>query len=150
MIIERLNAFESQMPYVYVPGFEPFILSLRAAGIATAVVTSSNRKKMEAVYRAHPEVEGWFDRILTSEDFTESKPSPECYLVGAAALGAEPSECVVFEDSINGLHSGMASGAKVVGLSTTNPAETVGQLSHLVVPDFRPLTLADCLRLVAG
>ena len=42
-----------------------------------AVVTSSNDKKMEAVYRAKPEIKSMFDRILTAEMFTASKPAPE-------------------------------------------------------------------------
>ena len=68
LIVERLNRFESQMQYDYIPGFTDFIVALRSEGITTAVVTSSNRIKMQAVYRAHPEVRDFFDRILTSED----------------------------------------------------------------------------------
>ena len=78
LIVERLNRFESQMQYDYIPGFTDFVEALRREGITTAVVTSSNRIKMQAVYRAHPEVKDFFDRILTSEDFSESKPSPDC------------------------------------------------------------------------
>ena len=50
----------------------------------------------------------FFDAILTSEDFERSKPDPDCYLKGAALFGAERDECVVFEDSFNGLKAGRA------------------------------------------
>ena len=148
-IEERLNDFESKMEFKYIPGFVEFVEEARKEGIHTAVVTSSNRIKMQAVYRAHPEVSDFFDRILTSEDFAESKPSPDCYLKGAEAFGSKPAECVVFEDSINGLKAGMASGARVVGLSTTNAPHTIQALCHLIVPDFTGLGVAQCRQLVA-
>ena len=102
LITERLNAYEAQMDYIYVPGFEAFVASLRQEGVKTAVVTSSNQPKMEAVYRSHPEFRGLFDAILTSEDFERSKPHPDCYLKAAERFGIEPKDCVVFEDSFNG------------------------------------------------
>jgi HAD superfamily hydrolase (TIGR01509 family) len=69
---------------------------------------------MEAVYRKRPEFKQLFDAILTSEDFRESKPSPDCYLTAARRFGLQPDDCVVFEDSFNGLKSGRASGAFVI------------------------------------
>ena len=36
----------------------------------------------------------YFDRVLTSEDFAESKPHPDCYLKGAAYFGVEPEDCI--------------------------------------------------------
>lgn len=135
-IVERLNAFEQQMRYEYVAGFERFVTTLRSHGVRTAIVTSSNRPKMEAVYAQHPELNGYFDAILTSEDFSESKPSPDCYIKGAEHFGVLPEECVVFEDSFNGLESGRESGAYVVGLSTTNPAEQIASLTNMVIADY--------------
>ena len=139
-VVERLNAFEAQMHLDYVAGFETFVEELRRKGMKTAVVTSSNLQKMENVYRKHPEFKGWFDAILTSEDFAESKPSPDCYLRAANRLNVNTDNCVVFEDSINGLRSGCAAGMKVVGLLTTNPIEKVRELSDIQIPDYTVLT----------
>ena len=139
-VVERLNAFEAQMRLDYVAGFETFVEELRRKGVKTAVVTSSNLQKMENVYRKHPEFKGWFDAILTSEDFAESKPSPDCYLRAANRLNVSADDCVVFEDSINGLRSGCAAGMKVVGLLTTNPLEKVRELSDIQIPDYTMLT----------
>ena len=135
-IVERLNAWELQMKYEYLDGFEAFIGFLRSRGVRTAIVTSSNRPKMEAVYAQHPELKDYFDAILTSEDFSESKPSPDCYIKGAERFHVLPEECVVFEDSFNGLESGRESGAYVVGLSTTNPAEQIAPLTDIVIADY--------------
>ena len=138
-ITERLNDFESKMTFSYVPGFITFIEKLREEGVKTAVVTSSNKVKMQAVYASHPEFISLFDAILTSEDFAESKPSPDCYLRAAARFGADAAECVVFEDSFNGLKSGRAAGMQVVGLCTTNAAELIAPLCDLVVPDYQKI-----------
>lgn len=135
-IKERLDMYEQHMEYNYIPGFGAFLGEMTKRGVKTAVVTSSNLAKMNAVYEKHPELPGMFDAILTSEDFDESKPSPDCYLKAAARFGVNPNECVVFEDSYNGLKSGRASGAKVVALATTNPSDSLAPLSDIVVDDF--------------
>ena len=138
-ITQGLNAFEQQMKFEYVPGFLDFVADLRRNDIRTAVVTSSNQPKMSSVYRQRPEFRQLFDAILTSEDFAHSKPHPDCYLRAAARFGADSDSCVVFEDSFNGLRSGLAAQMAVVGLSTTNSAERIAPLCHLVIPNYQGL-----------
>ena len=139
VITERLNKFEQQMHYDYIAGFLDYITSLRQKGVKTAVVTSSNQPKMQAVYQSHPEFRSLFDAILTSEDFERSKPDPDCYLKAAERLGVTPSESVVFEDSFNGLKSGRAAGMFVYGLATTNSAEKIAPLCDQVINDYTTL-----------
>jgi HAD superfamily hydrolase (TIGR01509 family) len=139
IVTRRLNEFEAQMDYSYIAGFEAFVHDLRQHGVKTAVVTSSNMPKMESVFRARPEFKSLFDAILTSEDFAESKPSPDCYLKGAERFGVSPDECVVLEDSINGLKSGRAAGMYVVGLTTTNTKENIESLSNIQISDYQDI-----------
>ena len=135
-ITDAINDFERNMSYPFVPGVENYIKSLKSNGIRTAVVTSSNLLKMENVYRCHPGFREMFDMILTSEDFSESKPSPYCYLKAMKLFGAGPENCVVFEDSLAGLQAARASGAFVTALTTTNPEEVVRNYADLVIRDF--------------
>lgn len=135
-ITDAINDFERKMSYPFVPGVENYIKSLKSNGIRTAVVTSSNLLKMENVYRCHPGFREMFDIILTSEDFSESKPSPYCYLKAMRLFGAGPEDCVVFEDSLAGLQAARASGAFVTALTTTNPEEVVRNYADLVIRDF--------------
>ena len=135
-ITDAINDFERKMSYPFVPGVENYIKSLKSNGIRTVVVTSSNLLKMENVYRCHPGFREMFDMILTSEDFSESKPSPYCYLKAMRLFGAGPEDCVVFEDSLAGLQSARASGAFVTALTTTNPEEVVRNYADLVIRDF--------------
>ena len=100
-ITQELNAFESCMHMNYIAGVLSFIKELKTHGVKCAVVTSSNRQKMQSVYRQHPELPFLFDCILTAELFARSKPAPDCYLLGASVFGTIPENCFVFEDSIN-------------------------------------------------
>ena len=124
-ITERLDIFERNMDYRFIAGVLDFITMIRAAGVKTAVVTSSNKPKMASVLAARPDIQTLFDRILSAEDYAASKPAPDGYLKGAEVFGADPAQCAVFEDSINGLRAGRAAGCLVVGLTTTNPYDAV-------------------------
>lgn len=139
-ITERLNRFEQEMSFDFIPGVLDFIADLHRNGVKTAVVTSSNEAKMAAVYRVHPEIKTLFDRILTAEMFTASKPAPDCFLLGMEVFGTTPDTTYVFEDSFNGLKAGMASGATVIGLATTNAREDIAPLCHYVLDDFQRFT----------
>ena len=143
-ITARLNDYEQQMHYDYIAGFEPLIATLHHHGVKTAVVTSSNIPKMESVYRYQTGFCSLFDAILTSEDFERSKPDPDCYIKAAQRLETENDECIVFEDSFNGLKSGRAAGMTVVGLATTNTVEAIKPLSDLQLKDYDGLTF-ECL-----
>ena len=138
-----VNEYEQNMSFNYITGFEDFVKDVRSKGIKTAVVTSSNLEKMQNVYNKHPEFKGYFDEILTSEDFEESKPSPDCYFKAAARFGVSPKECIVFEDSFNGLRSGIASGARVIGLSTTNSEAEIEPYTKEVISNYDGFTLSD-------
>lgn len=145
-VTERLNAFERDMRLDYIPGFVSFVQDLHAHGVKTAVVTSSNREKMKVVYKKRPEFSGYFDRVLTSEDFAHSKPAPDCYLKGAEVFGALPQECVGFEDSLNGLRAVREAGAYTIGLATTNSREVITPLSDQVIDDFTHLTFDGMMK----
>lgn len=142
-ITALLYEYEQNMSFNYIAGFEDFVKDVRSKGIKTAIVTSSNLEKMQNVYNKHPEFKGYFDEILTSEDFEESKPSPDCYFKAAARFGVSPKECIVFEDSFNGLRSGIASGARVIGLATTNPVAEIEPYTKEVISNYDGFTLSD-------
>lgn len=138
-----IDEFERNMPYDLVPGAWEFLCQVKEAGIPTAIVTSSHDKKMSNAWRAHPGLKEMVTTVLTSNDFTASKPNPECFLKAMEKLGATPERTVVFEDSIHGIEAGRAAGALVVGLSTTFPREKIEPLCDMVIEDFTQFRLED-------
>ena len=136
-ITERLNAFERQMDFPYIAGAREFLEALQAQGVPTAIVTSSNCDKMACLYARHPEIKNLVTAVLTAEDARRSKPAPDCYLAAAKRLGADISKCIVFEDSPNGLAAGRASGAFVIGVSTSLAAAEIEPLCDAYIEDFK-------------
>lgn len=144
----RLDLFESQMQFPFYPGVLDFLEDVRKNGVKCAVVTSSNKAKMAAVKRRIPNFDELFDKVLTAEDFSASKPDPACYLYGAQVFSAQKCQCVVFEDAVNGLQAGMSSGMFTIGFATTNPRHVIAPLCHHVQDDFLHLSYADVEKLL--
>ena len=71
-------------------------------------------------------------RLVTADMVTRGKPHPEPFLAGAALLGVEPAECVVFEDSASGAEAGRAAGCTVVATPFSHPAEALNAAHYLV------------------
>jgi beta-phosphoglucomutase-like phosphatase (HAD superfamily) len=61
----------------------------------------------------------YFKSMITAEDASTGKPSPVPYLLGARAIGLDPSSCVVIEDSVNGVLAGKAAGSIVIAVPST-------------------------------
>ncbi|WP_432026630.1 HAD-IA family hydrolase [Streptomyces sp. 1222.5] len=97
---------------VEVPGAGVFLAALR--GLPHALVTSADvalsTARMNAAGLPLPDVR------ITAESVGASKPDPEGFLKGAAELGVDPADCVVFEDSGAGVAAGRAAGMRVVGV----------------------------------
>ena len=144
-IVEELDRFESEMEFGFIPGAWEFLKKVKEAGIPSAIVTSSNDKKMEKLYARNPEFKSMVNAVLTSEHFSKSKPDPECFLKGMEVLGSIPSDTIVFEDSIHGLNAGKASGATVIGLATTNSREDIAPLCDTVIDNFEGVSLKDII-----
>ncbi|MFF9196927.1 HAD family hydrolase [Streptomyces sp. NPDC014779] len=109
MLAEETADLDGVVP---VPGAPAFLAAL--AGLPHALVTSADRALSEARMGAAglpmPQTR------ITAESVGASKPDPEGFLKGAAALGFEPADCVVFEDSEAGIRAGRAAGMRVVGV----------------------------------
>lgn len=140
-ITTELDEWERTMKYEFVPGALDFIKDLKANGVRCAIVTSSNIKKMQSVEAQMPEFATLFDRVLTSEDFSASKPNPDCYLKGASVFDADLDECVVFEDAFTGLEAGTSAGIFTFGIASYNSAEAIKDKCDQVLNNFEGLTL---------
>lgn len=87
---------------VALPGAVELVRLAHEAGYKTAIATSSPMRLAKAVAARF----GWqdaFDAVCSAEKLAHGKPHPEIFLSAARALGAAPSSCVVFEDSLNGV-----------------------------------------------
>ncbi|MFD9338617.1 HAD-IA family hydrolase [Streptomyces sp. NPDC060028] len=97
---------------VPVGGAPEFMASLAALphALVTSADTALATARMTAAALPMPEVR------VTAESVQDSKPHPEGFLKGAAALGVDPADCIVFEDSAAGIEAGRAAGMRVIGV----------------------------------
>jgi HAD superfamily hydrolase (TIGR01509 family) len=130
---------------VVLPGVADLLMSIRAAGIPMALVSSSYRVLLDAVLRAGI---GPFDVTLAGDEVVEGKPHPEPYLTAAARLGVAPTDCVVLEDSAAGVLAGEAAGCFVVAVPSV-PGVTFSSASRRwVLPSLTGVTVTDLQALV--
>ena len=139
---KRLREHETQMTYPYLPGAVRILQELRDTGHETAIVTSSSKPKMAFVMREHPELPALVNRIFTAEDALRSKPAPDCFLGAARWFGRTPQECIVVEDSVNGLRAARDARMRILGLLTTTPREVVEKYADFTMNDLREVSVS--------
>ena len=107
------------------PGACELLIEVRAAGIATALVTTTPRRiativldRIAAGLGASP-----FDVTVCGDEVPARKPDPAPYRQAMTALGVEPGSSLVVEDSSVGVTAGLASGAAVLGVPSLQPLE---------------------------
>ncbi|MGY1753322.1 HAD family hydrolase [Blastococcus sp. SYSU D01042] len=105
---------------VWLPGAQELLAEVHAAGLRTALVTTTPRRLADLVI-AHIEAGypggGPFEVTVCGDEVRARKPDPAPYLQAMAALEVAPEECVVIEDSLVGVQAGLASGAAVLGVA---------------------------------
>lgn len=128
-----------------VEGLQDFLDTLKENNIPMAVATSAPGENADFIL-SHLSIQDYFDVVLDSSHVTTGKPDPEVYLKAAKALEKEPSNCIVFEDSVSGVAAGRKAGASVVGVTTTHIEGDLYPCS-LVVNNFTEISLPKLLEL---
>lgn len=97
-----------------IPNALEIINECKRSELKIALVTASSGRLMRAVLKRFPI--GIFDTVVSYDDVERSKPDPEPYLLAAKTLGVDITNCVVLEDSLTGVQSGLSAGAQVIGI----------------------------------
>jgi HAD superfamily hydrolase (TIGR01509 family) len=126
-------------PLPALPGVLELLGEVRAAGLAHALVTSSEPEIVDAVLSRLGA--GTFPVVVCAADVARAKPDPEGYLLAAAKLGAEPASCIALEDSRNGVAAAEVAGYRVVAVPSVVPVP--GQDGRIVLGSLAGVTLAD-------
>jgi beta-phosphoglucomutase len=118
------------------PGVREFLQTVRQNDIRTALISSSTNAG--AVLQS-TRMDAYFDIVIDGNLIKKPKPHPERYLLAANALHLAPADCLVFEDSIPGIHAAKAGGFSVVGIGL----DPVSAAADLVLPGFKHINLFE-------
>ena len=93
-------------------------------------------------------ISNWFQSIISGEDVTEGKPSPQSFLLAAQRLGAEPKNCVVIEDAMVGVTAAKRAGIRCLAVTNTNPERSLME-ADLVVDTLEAVAVSDLEKLLS-
>lgn len=113
----------------------------RQLGLGTAVASSSGRGWVAPWLQRHG-LAAHVDVVCTREDVAHVKPAPDLFLLAAERLGVAASECVVFEDSPNGIRAALAAGAWCVAVPHGLTRTVSLPDPHVVLASLAACTLA--------
>jgi HAD superfamily hydrolase (TIGR01509 family) len=135
------------------PGILRIIDEAIAAGVKLGVCTTSNPKFIDAVLDLFgPERKAAFDFVHAGDVVAKKKPAPDIYLLAKQTLGLPTSECIVIEDSRNGLVAATGAGYPTLITTSTYTVDEDFTGAVEVVPELGDapvrVTLADLNRLV--
>ncbi|WP_345436629.1 HAD family phosphatase [Actinoallomurus vinaceus] len=133
---ERLRADVPLMP-----GARDLLDEVRAAGLPSALVSSTHRALMEHALDGLGRDS--FTVTVAGDEVSRTKPHPEPYLAATRLLDVDPRRCVALEDSLNGATSGAAAGCHVVAVPSVVPIDAAPR--RTVVTSLREIDL-DRLR----
>ena len=92
-----------------VDGVSEFMEELRARGVKMAIGSASHRDMVELVAERFA-LAPYLSAVVTGSDAERGKPAPDIFLMCAERMDAAPGECLVIEDSVNGLNAALNAG----------------------------------------
>jgi len=121
-IQESLPFFRSLEKIDPMPGLTGLLDKLRSLKIPMAVASSSDPETIQIILEKSG-LKNYFQYAVSSSEAGKSKPEPDVFLHAAKLLGVKPEECVVFEDSKNGIKAAKAAGMFCIAYSGSNSGE---------------------------
>ena len=126
------------------PGVVDRLREARAAGLKTAVASSSLSSWVEE-WLAHHGIRDLFDAVCTREQVRQVKPAPDLFLLAATRLGVAADQCLVFEDSPNGISAARVAGMRCVAIPNPLTRHLPLGEADFVVESLADYSLAEIL-----
>ncbi len=124
------------------------IQSIHDENIPMAIASSSPKSDILKTISTF-KLEGIFSYLVSGEEVDKSKPSPDIFIKAAKGLNVRPENCVVIEDSRNGVLAGKAASTNVVGYENPNfPPQDLSS-ADVIINDFKDLKLEIIRKLAA-
>lgn len=153
---EKINEYAARKEQLYRESFAPhlstvaglieFLEEAKRLDVTMAVATSAPPENIEFVLDGL-DLRQYFQAVTGAHEIANGKPHPEIFLKSAEKLGAEPKNCLVFEDAFKGFEAAARAGMKSVAITTVNRREDLQNLPSVVavINDFTEINPAELL-----
>jgi len=132
------EAFDSKEDLYLLEGVEDLIKDLYANGMQLVLASSSAHVTIQRIFNRF-KLHQYFTHIVSGEDFPKSKPHPAIFLKAAALAGTPVSQCVVIEDSTNGIMAAKAAGIYCIGYDSFHSKMQDYSLADQIITNFNEL-----------
>lgn len=133
------DAFDTKEDLYLLEGVEDLIKDLHASGIQLILASSASKVTIDRVFTRF-NLHQYFSAIVSGEDFPQSKPNPAIFLHAASLSDAPKENCIIIEDSTNGVKAAKAAGIFCVGYRSENSEGQDLSESDLIINHFNELS----------
>jgi len=132
------DAFDHKPDLFLIDGVEDLIKDLYKNGIQLIVASSSSKQTIDRVFKRF-NLYPYFTDIVSGEDFPKSKPDPEIFVYASSLSKAPKENCVVIEDSSNGILAAKGAGIFCIGYDSIHSKMQNLSAADLVIREFKEL-----------
>lgn len=134
------DAFDTKKDLFLLDGVELLIQQLYNEGKQLILASSSAKTTIDRVFTRF-DLHRYFTHIVSGEDFPQSKPHPAIFEEAVRLSGNSKEECLVIEDSTNGIRAAKAACLFCVGYRSVNSKQQHYELADLVIDHFNDLKI---------
>ena len=132
------EAFDSKEDLYMLDGVEDLIKELYGKGMQLVLASSSAHVTIQRIFNRF-KLHQYFSYIVSGEDFPKSKPHPAIFLKAAELAQTPVSECIVIEDSTNGIMAAKAAGIYCIGYDSFHSKMQDYSLADQIITNFNEL-----------
>ena len=135
-----IDAFDKKEDLELMPGVKDLIIDLHKNGVQLIVASSSEMEIIDKVFERF-DLNQYFTHKVSGNDFPESKPNPAIFIKAASYSKAPIEECVIIEDSTNGIKAAKAAGIFCIAYKSERVDSQYKSLADVIIYDYKDLNL---------
>ena len=133
------DEFDNDSTLELMPGVKNLIIDLHTNGMIILLASSSSKVKIERVFKRFG-LHQYFSYIISGQDFEFSKPHPAIFLEAVKKSGFTADECIIIEDSTNGIKAATSAGVYCIGYKNDEHSLQDTSLADKIITDFKQLS----------
>ncbi len=144
--IAYLRSMKNEEP---IRGIQILVQDLHKRGLLLAVGSSASRENIEIVLERF-QLKEYFNTIVSGYEVEKSKPYPDIYIKAAEKLGVDPAECIVIEDSSNGIKASRSAGMKSIAYRNHNSGEQDLSQADIIIDSFEKVDFDNLVSAISS